>query len=566
MKTAAELVVQVLADAGVKHVFGISGDSVLALMDAIERTPGISYMTVRHEQVGTSMADGYARVTGDPGVVLAHMGPGVCNLVIGLASAFRDSSPVIALSGCREGRKIGRDSWHEIDQLALLRPITKWNSRITSADTAARLTRTAVALALGGRPGPVHLELPKDTAWLNQRLKRATPSFASPRDRRVGPNPALVAAPAICCYPPAPGDSCGRRCPAVERQRRAAGAGGDVAAADRHHNKGRSCIPKTIRCASARWDNTARRSPARKSSRRMPARARLPFFRRDHPGLSLISPGTKIIHVDIDPKELGRQFEEEISMVGDVKLFLQTAITDIRRREGFKPFNGPLAEHPRIGAIIEGREAEREAYFQPSNHAKVPGKPHLIVKEISQMLKRDAIVTVGAGLYARFAGRLKVFEPRSYLKSLGLGALGWAFPAALGAKLGKPSRQVITLMGDGDFLTVMQDLETAVRENIAVTTVIFNDFGHGLDSRAAAARLRRPRGRLGFERCSFRRLRASHGRAGHAHQQARRGAARARPDARQRQTRSVGDRHRSERRVRRKTRSPRLRESSASKR
>ena len=161
MKTAAELVVQVLADAGVKHVFGISGDSVLALMDAIERTPGISYMTVRHEQVGTLMADGYARVTGDPGVVLAHMGPGVCNVVIGLASAFRDSSPVIALTGCREGRKIGRDSWHEIDQLALLRPITKWNARITLADTAARLTRTAVNQALGGRPGPVHLELPK---------------------------------------------------------------------------------------------------------------------------------------------------------------------------------------------------------------------------------------------------------------------------------------------------------------------------------------------------------------------------------------------------------------------
>ena len=194
---------------------------------------------------------------------------------------------------------------------------------------------------------------------------------------------------------------------------------------------------------------------------------------------SLISPGTKIIHVDIDPKELGRQFEEEISMVGDVKLFLQAAITDLKRREGVKAFNGPLAEHPRIAAMIEGREAEREAYFQPSNHAKVPGKPHLLVKEISQMLKRDAIVTVGAGLYARYAGRLKVFEPRSYLKSLGLGALGWAFPAALGAKLGQPSRQVITLMGDGDFLTVMQDLETAVRENIAVTIVVFNDFGHG---------------------------------------------------------------------------------------
>src|SRR3990167_2958873 len=173
MKTAAEQVVQVLADAGVKHVFGISGDSVLALMDAIERTPGISYMTVRHEQVGTSMADGYARVTGNPGVVMAHMGPGVCNLVIGLASAYRDSTPVIALSGVRELRKIGRDSWHEIDQMGLLRPITKWGARIISADSAARVTKTALTMALSGRPGPERrLNFPpfrRHRAWVRTR-------------------------------------------------------------------------------------------------------------------------------------------------------------------------------------------------------------------------------------------------------------------------------------------------------------------------------------------------------------------------------------------------------------
>ncbi len=483
MKTAAELVVQVLADAGVKHVFGISGDSVLALMDAIERTPGISYMTVRHEQVGTSMADGYARVTGDPGVVLAHMGPGVCNLVIGLASAFRDSSPVIALSGCREARKIGRDSWHEIDQLALLRPITKWNSRITSADTAARLTRTAVTLALGGRPGPVHLELPKDTALVESKVEAGhTPPFASTRETaRVGPNPALVA----------------RACDLLLTARRPVIlAGGGVLRSNASEellalaamlplpivttNKGRSCIPEDHPlCVGpmGQYGTPFASEEVKQADVLLGLGCRFSdVTTRDW---SLVSPGTKIIHVDIDPKELGRQFEEEISMVGDVKLFLQAAITDLKRREGVKPFNGPLAEHPRIAALIEGREAEREAYFQPSNHAKVPGKPHLIVKEISQLLKRDAIVTVGAGLYARFAGRLKVFEPRSYLKSLGLGALGWAFPAALGAKLGQPSRQVITLMGDGDFLTVMQDLETAVRENIAVTTVVFNDCGHG---------------------------------------------------------------------------------------
>jgi acetolactate synthase-1/2/3 large subunit len=483
MKTAAELVVQVLADAGVKHVFGISGDSVLALMDAIERTPGISYMTVRHEQVGTSMADGYARVTGDPGVVLAHMGPGVCNLVIGLASAFRDSSPVIALTGVREGRKIGRDSWHEIDQLALLRPITKWNTRITSADTAARLMRTGVTLALSGRPGPVHLEVPKDIALVESKVEggKTQPFEVVRQAARVAPNPALVA----------------KACDLLlSAKRPVILAGGGVLRSRASEelmtfatmlplpvittNKGRSSIPEDHPlCVGpmGQYGTPFASEEAKQADVLLGLGCRFSdVTTRDW---TLISPGTKIIHVDIDPKELGRQFEEELSMVGDVKSFLQAAMANINRREGVNLFKGRLEEHPRIAALVEGREAEREAYFQPSNHAAVPGKPHLLVKEISNLLKRDATITIGAGLYARFAGRLRVTEPRSCLKSLGLGALGWAFPAALGAKLGQPSRQVIALMGDADFMTVMQDLETAVRENIAVTIVIFNDFGHG---------------------------------------------------------------------------------------
>ena len=483
MKTAAELVVQVLADAGVKHVFGISGDSVLALMDAIERTPGISYMTVRHEQVGTSMADGYARVTGDPGVVLGHMGPGVCNLVIGLASAFRDSSPVIALTGVREGRKIGRDSWHEIDQLALLRPITKWNTRITSADTAARLMRTGITQALSGRPGPVHLELPKDIALVESKVEAGkTPPFDAVREAaRVAPNAALVA----------------KACDLLlSAKRPVILAGGGLLRSRASEelmtfasmlpvpiittNKGRSSIPEDHPLCigpMGQYGTAFASEEAKQADVLLGLGCRFSdVTTRDW---SLISPATKIIHVDIDPKELGRQFEEELSMVGDVKCFLQAAIADLMRREGVNQFKGRLQEHPRIAALVEGREAEREAYFQPSNHAAVPGKPHLLVKEISNLLKRDAMITIGAGLYARFAGRIRVAEPRSCLKSLGLGALGWAFPAALGAKLGQPSRQVVALMGDADFMTVMQDLETAVRENIAVTIVIFNDFGHG---------------------------------------------------------------------------------------
>ncbi len=483
MKTAAEVVAQMLANAGVKHVFGISGDSVLALMDAIERTPGIEYMTVRHEQVGASMADGYARVTGNPGVVLAHMGPGVCNLVIGLASAYRDSSPVIALTGVRELRKIGRDSWHEIDQLALLRPVTKWNTRIISPDRALRVMRTAMSQALGGRPGPVHVELPKDIAPAESKVEIGEPlSFAAIREAtRVAPNPALVA------------KACDMLLSAA-RPVILAGGGVLRSAASAEllafaclfpmpvvtTTKGRSSIPEDHPlCAGpmGQYGTPFGGNEVKEADVLLALGCR--FSDVSTRDWSLISPGTKIIHVDIDPKELGRQYDEALSMLGDAKMFLQSAIEEMKRRGGAQRFKGPLEAHPRIAAMVEGREAERKAFFDPSATVSAPGKPHVLVNEIASVLKPNAIVALGAGLYSRFCGRIRVTTPGSYLKSLGLGALGWAFPAALGAKLGEPSRQVVALMGDADFLTVMQDLETAVRENIAVTIVIFNDFGHG---------------------------------------------------------------------------------------
>lgn len=481
MKTAADLVVQVLADAGVKYVFGISGDSVLALIDAIGRTPGIHYMPVLHEQVGTGMADGYARVTGDPGVVLGHMGPGVCNLVVGLAAAYRDSSPMIALTGVREGKKIGRDSWHEIDQLGILRPITKWGVRITSADSAARIARSALTLALGGRPGPVHIELPKDIARVESNVEGgATLGFAAIREAvRIGPNPALVSkALELLLSAKRPLILAGGGL------HRSGGSAALVAFAEAiavpvaTTSSGRGAIAEDHPlCAGpiGQYGTPFASEELKQADVLLAVGCRFSdVATRDW---SLVSAGTKIIHVDIDPKELGRQYEEALSLVADAKLFLEAALEETGRQG--KTEKGSLESNPRVAELIKGREAELKAFFDPSAHANVPGRPHLWVKEIMGALRRDAIVTVGAGLYARFAGRVPAMVPGSYLKSLGLGALGWAFPAAMGAKLGQPARQVICMLGDGDFLTVMQDLLTAVREKIPVAVVVFNDNGYG---------------------------------------------------------------------------------------
>lgn len=482
MSTAAELVAKVLADAGIKYVFGIGGDSVLALIDAIDRTPGINYIMVCHEQVGTAMADGYIRVSGQPAAVLAHMGPGICNLVIGLASAYRDSSPVIALTGVREQRKIGRDSWHEIDQLGILRPVTRWNARIPNADSAPRLMREAISWAFSGRQGPIQIELPKDVARMESELPAGDPVNVSAIQEasRTAPNPALVA----------------RACDLLLAARQPvilsgggavkSGAGeallalGDLLAIPiATTNKGRGVIPEDHPlCLGPMGQYGTPFAGKQVSQADVVLGLGCRFSDVTTREWTLVSPGSKIIHVDIDPKELGRQFKEEVSMIGDVRLFLGAAIAEIKKRNGGRQDKGPIEKHPRISALVQEREAEREAFFRPSS-SSVPGKPQLFIKEVSSVLKRDAIVALGSGLYSRFAGRLRIHEPRSYLKSLGLGAMGWAFPAAMGAKLAHPNRQVIALMGDADFMMVMQDIETVVRENIAVAVVIFNDKGYG---------------------------------------------------------------------------------------
>ncbi|MDP6560375.1 MAG: thiamine pyrophosphate-binding protein, partial [Candidatus Binatia bacterium] len=367
MKTGAELVVQVLTDAGVKYVFGIGGDSVIALIDAVDRTPDITYMPVRHEQVGTSMADGYARVSGDPAVVLAHMGPGVCNVVIGLASAYRDSSPVIALTGARELHMLGRDSWHELDQLGLLRPITKWNARINSANSAPRVMREALTRALTGRPGPVHIELPKDIAKAKSEVEIGDPlSVATLKEAaRVAPNPDLVK----------------KGCDLLLSAERPLifGGGGVLKSGASEKllsfcqilgipvattNKGRSCIPEDHPlCAgpAGRYGTPFASDEVKKADVLLGLGCR--FSDLSTLNWSIISPGTKIIHVDIDPKELGRQYEEKVSIVGDVKSFLQAAIHELEGRRVPKPGAASPETNPRLATLVKEREAERASFF-----------------------------------------------------------------------------------------------------------------------------------------------------------------------------------------------------------
>lgn len=477
-----EAVVQSLLQAGIPLVAGVSGDSVMAILDALyPHQDRIRYITVRHEQVAASMADGYARASRKPMAVLGHVGPGVCNLVIGIASAHSDSVPMLVITGAQESAKLGRDSWHEIDQLSLLKPITKWQARVNRADEIPRLMRTALNQMVHGRPGPVHIDIPKDIQKQKlsdaavDELRRGALStyFAKPR---ATPDAVKMAADLL-----------------LEGHRPIILAGGGTfwsgAEAPLRElaemtgipvitgSKARGVLPedhplcigpvghfgiKTAADALADADTV------------LAVGSRLSDLTTVN--WTLVRPDAKLIQVNIDPGDVGRQYPVTLGIIADARLFLQDLVEQVRAMGGY-----PGQEASMARAEEFRRKAREEiAAILANDSDGAPVKPQRIVKDVMATLDRDAFKTVAGGIHSGFANKVDVYTPGGLIKSTCLAAMGTAFPYALGAKLAFPQRQVVALIGDGDFAMVMQDLETAVREKIPVIVVVSNDSGFSI--------------------------------------------------------------------------------------
>lgn len=477
----AEIVVECLAEAGVRHVFGLVGTTTLEILDVLHRDPRITYISVRHEQVAASMADGCARVTGRHGVCLAHAGPGAANLILGVAAAYKDSSPVVAITGNEPTAKLGRDCWHELDHLALFRPITKLALQARNIEELPRVLRTGLGAAVQGRPGPVHIDLPRDVCQAESQGPAAQTIFTLPSRTAPGPDPDATQQAAALL---------------LKAQRPLVIAGGGVA-----------------------W------SGAWRELRSLTERLSLPVvlthtargvLSEDHPlafgvvgsfgiatanqalkdadvvlvigcslsdvttfNWTLISPEAKIAQVDIDPDRIGRHYPVEVGIVADARAFLMALegrAKEQMEQEGVSESFGDPARLEELRGLLR---AEQERFFGASASDAIPIKPQRIIQDLESLLAEDAIVAVGGGLHTLFASRILIRRPRSYLSSVGLGAMGFAFPAALGAKLAQPERPAVALVGDGDFGMVLQDLETAVRYNIPVTVIVFNNQSYG---------------------------------------------------------------------------------------
>ena len=471
--SAGRAVVELAKAEGVRHVFGIVGSTFLDVLDVLHDDRSVEYVNVRHEQGGAFMADGLARVTGTPAVCLVTSGPGATNLVTGVAGAHVAHSPVVAIAGGSPLGVDGRDAFQELDLVALFRPVTKLSVRVTQPGRIADMLRLAFRTAMSGRRGPVFVDIPRDV--LNDQVVRLDPGApeAYRPTRPAPPHPEAVRETA-------------RLLARAERPLLLAGGGvtwagaGDLVTA-LSAGYGLPTVTAYGRNDAVPNDDPLYVGPLGRAGAPEAAQAcrradlllvvgsRLGQFTSFYDA-RYIQPGTAIVQVDIDSRDIGRVYPVAVGIQADARETLAALLAALAQ-ERVRP--APDAWRREARELRARREARLLA---EATLDLAPIKPQRVYAELRRALPPGTIVTLDAGAAPAYGyDRLRFTVPRTFLTPLDLGGLGFAFPAALGAKLGRPEAPVVAIHGDGGFLMNAQELETAVRHGIAAVTLVLNN-------------------------------------------------------------------------------------------
>jgi len=471
--TGGRAVVELLKVEGVKHVFGIVGSTFLDVLDRLYDDSSVEYINVRHEQAAAFMADGLARVTDGPGVCLVTSGPGATNLMTGVAAAYVAHSPVVVLVGGIALDHYQKDAFQEYDLLSMFRPVTKHAVLINKAERIPELLRGALRTAMSGRPGPVFVEIPRDV--LGGKLPPV--SALAPERYRV-------------THPQAPPAAAVRE--AVERLRQAerplllVGGGATRAGANQ------LVVELSERCgipmitAYGRNDAVPSAHPlylgplgragapeaaaaCRRADLIVAVGSRLAQFTSQFDD-RYVRPDTAIIQIDIEGRDIGRYYPVAVGIQADARETVQALLSALDR-------DGAPEERAAWRREAEALRAQRLARLAAeANLGTKPMKPQRAYAELRRVLPPETIVALDAGAAPAYGyDRLLFARPRTFLTPLDLGGLGFAFPVALGAKLGRPDAPVIAVHGDGGFLMNAQEIETAVRHGIGVVTIVMNN-------------------------------------------------------------------------------------------
>ncbi|HEV8490415.1 MAG TPA: acetolactate synthase large subunit [Candidatus Limnocylindrales bacterium] len=481
-RTAADLLVACLEAEGCEYVFSVPGEETMDILDALSRSQKIRHVTTRHEQGAAFMADVYGRLTGRAAVAMATLGPGATNLVTGVADAFLDRAPMVALTGQASSEKLHKEAHQVVDIVRMLAPVTKWNTRATRADAIPEIVSKAFRVAQLEKPGPTHVELPENVAALpldpKDGLEPLPPTkayFPEPTQEAIDHAARLIAGserPIILA-----GNGVLRRHAADELRALARGLHVPVAVTfmgkgamdDRSHlslmavglqarDHVLSGFDRADLVVSVGYD-LVEYAPAQWNPDRR----------------------KRIVHVDTQPAEVDAAYRPEVELIGDIEGTLERLLAALLplgiagRDADARHRSKEILVHADLRTSLLDELAAHDA------DEGAPIAPQRAIAELRRALEPSDIVVSDVGAHKIWVARLfQANEPNTVIISNGFAAMGIALPGAIAAKLVHPDRKVVALCGDGGFLMNSQELETARRIKANVTVLVWRDDGYGL--------------------------------------------------------------------------------------
>ena len=462
----AHAIVESLERLGVRRAYGLIGTSILDLVDATKDSK-IRYLSTRHEQVAVSMADAEGRLTGVPGVAYIHGGPGFLNSLIGVANAYKDSSPLFMIAGAVKRRLSGLDSWLEVPQVDMIKPIVKTALRIDRPAEVGNVIGQAYSVAVSAPRGPVFVEVPEDVWRLEgasgQEAKlepKAAPSIGPEEVRQVVELLHQSMKPLVIV---------GNGLNYLEGAQILAGFVEKFRIPVASTGNGRGVLPEDNALSLGRigfgGGNTVADSALEQADLVIALGA----------GISDVTtygynvmPRGEVVVVDLDPLAMNKPVPYAKHLYGDAASFLARLVeSEISYVPSDEWFQFLKQKRESWNTLLEGATS-----WTPKGYVNASK----FFKALDAKLPKNVIVTAGQGIHILYTfAYLKIRRYQSFLAATNLGAMGFAFPAALGAKVVQPEREVIAVLGDGEFLMTLQDLETAVREKIGAKIIVVND-------------------------------------------------------------------------------------------
>lgn len=473
MLSGAEMVVRSLIDQGVKHVFGYPGGAVLDIYDALHTVGGIDHILVRHEQGAVHMADGYARATGEVGVVLVTSGPGATNAITGIATAYMDSIPMVVLSGQVPSSLIGYDAFQECDMVGISRPVVKHSFLVKRTEDIPAVLKKAFYLASSGRPGPVVIDLPKDIVGPAVRMPYAYPQDVSMRSynptvqghrgqiKRALQTILAAKKPVMYVGGGAINAGCEAELLALAEQLNLPVTSSLM---------GLGAFPGTHR-QSVGMLGMHGTYEANKTMHHADVifAVGVRFDDRTTNNLAKYCPDATVLHIDIDPTSISKTVGADIPIVGDARQVLVQMLELLAQDEKAQDHD---ALRDWWQSIEQWRARDCLGYDKNSGTIK----PQAVIETLHRLTKGDAYVTSDVGQHQMFAALYYPFDkPRRWINSGGLGTMGFGLPAALGVKLALPEETVVCVTGDGSIQMNIQELSTALQYNLPVVVVNLNN-------------------------------------------------------------------------------------------